>query len=264
MNKFRKGSIVAIAAVAALTMGLSSYAQQAPGGAPGGGGGGGFRQGRQGGRGGFGQPTLTSVPAAVLADGLKLTAVQKAKIQAIQDQARKDTQALRPAQGQQPDFQEMRQKMQALNEETNKSIEGVLTPDQLKAAPAFLKSVGGYRTVGIPLEVLPDLKLTADQKTKIAAIADAAQKQLQDEMQKMRAAGGGQPGGGGGGGGFQAIQDLMKANGDKAAAVLTSGQKAILDKYKADHPQRGFGGPGGGGGGRRGGGGAPGGNGPAL
>ncbi len=258
--KMKKASIVAIAAVAALTMGLSSFAQQAPGAAPGGGGGG--RQGRQGGGRGFGGPaTLSAVPAAVLADGLKLSAVQKAKIQAIQDQSRKDMQALRPAPGAQVDRQEMMQKFQALNEETNKSIEGVLTPDQLKASVAFLKSVSAYRTVGIPLEVLPDLKLTADQKTKIAAIADVAQKQLQDEMQKLRAAGGN---GGGGGGGFQAIQELMKANGDKAAAVLTPAQKSTLDKYKADHPQgRGFGGPGGGGGRRQG---APGGggNGPAF
>jgi hypothetical protein len=258
--RMKKASIVAIAAVAALSMGLSSYAQQAPGGAPGGGG---FRQGgRQGGGRGFGAPTLATVPAAVLADGLKLSAVQKAKIQAIQDQSRKDMQALRPAPGAQVDRQEMMQKFQALNEETNKSIEGVLTPDQLKASAAFLKSVGAYRTVGIPLEVLPELKLTADQKAKIAAIADVAQKQLQDEMQKLRAAGGN---GGGGGGGFQAIQELMKANGDKAAAVLTPAQKSTLDKYKAEHPQQrgGFGGPGGGGGGRRQG--APGGgNGPAF
>jgi hypothetical protein len=252
--RFTSGKLFALAAVAAtLSVGITAVAQQPP--APGGGGfGGGGR--RQGGGRGFGAPTLANTPVAVLADGLKLSATQKAKVQAIQDQYRKDMTALRPPQGQQPaDPQEMRQKMTGLTEETTKSIEGVLTADQNKAAPAFLKTIGGFRTVGIPLEVVPDLKLTSDQKTKIAAIADSAQKQIQDEIAKAQAAGGGQ----GGGGGFQGIQEMMKANRDKAAAVLTVTQKATLDKYVADHPQRGFGG---GGGGRRGGGGAAGGNGP--
>jgi Spy/CpxP family protein refolding chaperone len=242
--RFTSGKLIALAAVAAtLSVGITAVAQQPPGG------GGGRRQG--GGR-GFGAPTLANTPAAVLADGLKLSATQKAKVQAIQDQYRKDMTALRPPQGQQPaDPQEMRQKMTSLTEETTKSIEGVLTAEQNKQAPAFLKSVGGYRTVGIPLEVVPDLKLTSDQKSKIAAIADAAQKQIQDEIAKAQAVGGGQ-----GGGGFQGIQELMKANRDKAAAVLTPSQKATLDKYNADHPQRGFGG------GRRGGGGGAPGNGP--
>lgn len=239
-----------IAAATALTVGAAALAQPPAG--PGGGGGG----RRQGGF-GRGQATLATVPAAVLADGLKLNAAQKAKIQAIQDQYRKDATALRPAQGVEVDRQELGQKMQALSEETTKSIEGVLTEEQNKQAPAFLKTIGAFRMVGIPLEVLPELKLTSDQKTKIASIADGAQKQMADARAAAQA-----NGGGGGGGGFQAFQEIMKTNSDKAAAVLTAAQKATLQKYVADHPQRGFGGPGG----RRGGGapgGAPGGaNGP--
>lgn len=240
--RMKTGKLLAVVAIAAtMSVGVCAFAQQ---GAPGGGGGQGRRQG--GGR-GF-QPSLSNTPATVLADGLKLTAIQKAKIQAIQDQYRKDATALRPAQGEQP-APDFREKMQALNEETTKSIEAVLTPDQVAKAPAFLASVGKFRVVGIPLEVLPDLKLTADQKTKIGAIADTAQKKMQEAFQQNQ-------GNGGGGGGFQAIQEMMKANRDAAAAVLTASQKATLDKYNAAHPQRGFGGPGGGGGGRRGGGGA--------
>jgi hypothetical protein len=254
------GKLCTLAIVAAaLTVGSAGLAQQPPGG--GGAGGGGGRGGQRGGR-GFGQLTLASVPAPVLADGLKLSASQVSKIQAIQDQYRKDRTALRPAQGEQVDRNELFQKMGALDEETTKSIQGVLNESQNKQAPAFLKAIGGYRMVGIPLEVLPDLKLTSDQKTKITAIAEGAQKQMADARAAAQAANGGNggapgagPGAGGPGGGFQAFQEMMKANSDKAAAVLTTTQKATLAKYIADHPQRGFGGRGGGGG-RRGGAGA--------
>jgi hypothetical protein len=241
---------------AALTVGVAGLAQQPPGG----GGGGGRRQGGFGGRGG-GQVTLATVPVAVLADGLHLTAGQTSKIQGIQDQYRKDATALRPQQGEQVDRNELMQKMGALQEETTKSIQGVLNETQTKAAPAFIKSISGYRMVGIPLEVLPELKLTSSQKSQITTIAEGAQKQMADARAAAQAANGGQPGGGQGGpggGGFQQFQEMMKANSDKAAAVLTSTQKATLAKYVADHPQRGFGG-----GGRRGGGGGQGGgNGP--
>jgi hypothetical protein len=261
------GKLCTLAVVAAaLTVGSAGLAQQPPGG--GGAGGGGGRGGQRGGRGGFGQQlTLASVPAPVLADGLKLSASQVTKIQAIQDQYRKDRTALRPAQGEQVDRNELFQKMGALDEETTKSIQGVLNESQNKQAPAFLKAIGGYRMVGIPLEVLPDLKLTSDQKTKITSIAEGAQKQMADARAAAQAANGGNggapgaggPGAGGAGGGFQQFQEMMKANSDKAAAVLTTTQKATLAKYVADHPQRGFGGRGGG---RRGGGAGAGGNGP--
>jgi hypothetical protein len=204
----------------------------------------------------------------VLADGLKLSATQISKIQAIQDQFRKDRTAL--FSDQQGDRNEMMQKMGALQEETTKSIQGVLTEAQNKQAPGYLKSIGGYPMVGIPMGAIPELKLTADQKSKITAIAEGAQKQMADAMAARQAANGGNgggagggQGGAGGGGGFQAMQEMMKPNIDKASAVLTAAQKATLAKYIADNPQRGFGGRGGGG--RRGGGGggrAAGGNGP--
>src|SRR5579859_5721183 len=99
--RFTSGKLFALAAVAAtMSIGITAVAQQPPA-AGGGGGGGGFRRGG-GQRGGGFQPSLANTPAAVLADGLKLNATQKAKVQAIQDQYRKDTQALRPQQGQQP------------------------------------------------------------------------------------------------------------------------------------------------------------------
>jgi len=248
------GKLCTLAVVAAaLTVGTAGFAHAQGGG--GGGGGGGRRQGGFGGRGG-GAATLASIPAAVLADGLKLSASQTSKVQAIQDQYRKDRTALFSDQG--ADRNEQMQKMGALQEDTVKSIQGVLNESQNKAAPAFVKSVGGYRMVGIPLEVLPDLKLTSDQKTKITAIAEGAQKEMADARAAAQANGGGA--GGGGGGGFQAMQEMMKANSDKVSAILTATQKATLAKYNADHPQRGFGG----GGGRRGGGnnGGAGGNGP--
>ena len=202
------------------------------------------------------------MPAAVLADGLKLNSTQTSKIQAIQDQYGKDRTSLFSSASQGGDRQEMMQKMQSLTEETTKSIEGVLTESQNKAAPGFIKAIGGYPMVGIPLgatfqslsyPAARGLRSPRSQK----ALRSRWRTRSQLDRQQTRTAEARAPGGGGGG--FQAMQEMMKPNIDKAAAVLTAGQKATLAKYIADHPQRDFGGRGGGG--RRGGG-AAGGNGP--
>lgn len=111
------------------------------------------------------------------------------------------------------------------------------------------------RQAGIPLETLGSLKLTSAQKAKIAGIADKSTQELQA---KIRAANGD----------FQslmpAFQQARAQTHTSVLAVLTSPQKAIIDKYEKAHPRPAFGGPGGGfggpGGGRRGGGfGGPGG-----
>lgn len=234
---------------AALVVCLGANAQN-----PGGGG-----QGR-GQRGGFGrQMTIASVPVDVLASGLKLTDLQKAKLTALHDQYVKDMTALRPQPGSPPD-QDARQKMQDLNTEVTSKMTDVLTADQQKELPDFLKSLGSYRTVGIPLEVLPALKLTSDQKTKIVTIAEEGQKAMQakfQELQQQQQNGGNQDRQAM----FQAFQTMQKENHDKAVAVLTASQKKTLEEYLTAHPQPTFG-PGGRGGGRRGGGAGAGGNGP--
>jgi Spy/CpxP family protein refolding chaperone len=144
-------------------------------------------------------------------------------------------------------------KMQDLTTKATSSIDAVLTPAQKKELPGALKEIGTMRNAGIPLETLGDLKLTSTQKTKIASIADKAQKDMEV---KVKAANGD----------FQslmpAIQQARAKTHTDVMATLTASQKAVVEKYEKDHPRRGFGGGmgGPGGGGRRGGGpGGPGG-----
>jgi len=199
-------------------------------------------------QGGFGQASVITVPAEALAGPLKLTADQKTKIAASQEKFTKDRTALMApdANGQRPNFQEIGPKIQDLTAQTQKDIEAVLTDDQKKMLPAVLKDFQALQGAGIPAGVVGDLKLTADQKTKIAEIAKASQAEIAAKRQEL-----GQ--GGDRAALRQAMQDMQKAEHDKIVAVLTDTQKTTLEKYLKDHPQRaGFGGgnrrPGGAGG----------------
>jgi hypothetical protein len=202
--------------------------------------------------------TITRIPVTLLASELKLTEVQQAKITALRAQLEKDTTALRPAPGEQfnPDN---RQKMQDLNTEATSKMTEVLTTDQQAQLPDVIKSLNAYPRLGIPLEVLPTLKLTADQKTKLTALADERQKAQQAKMQELQ-----QNGGGDRTAMMQAFQDMQKETQTKVAALLTASQNSTLTAYNKEHPQNfGPGGRGGGGGGRRpGAAGGAGGNGP--
>jgi hypothetical protein len=237
---------------AALVVCVGAHAQNG-GGAGGAGGGGG--QGRRGGGGQFNRtPTIVSVPVSVLVSGLKLSDLEGAKLTALHDQYLKDMTALRPAQGAQPD-PDAREKMTALNSETTEKMTAVLPSDKAAKLPDFLKGLASYRTVGIPLEVLPALKLTDAQSTKIAAIADEATKASAAKIQELQQGGDRQAM-------MTAMQAMQKTNHDNAVAVLTAPQKKTLEDYIAAHPQPTFNGRGGGGGGNRRPGGAAGGNGP--
>lgn len=199
------------------------------------------------GRGGYNAaPTLANMPIAYMTMALGLKDEQKTKIQAIQDKVRTDMQDLRKPDenGQRPDRATLQPKITALNDQAKKDIEALLTPEQLKKSATLIKTAGIYNSVGIPLGVVADLKLTADQDTKIAAIAADAQK-ADVTMQKDMADAQGDD---------QKTQDLRqarqaarKATQDKALAVLTDAQKTMLTQYQKDHP----GGRGGNGGGNR-------------
>jgi Spy/CpxP family protein refolding chaperone len=232
-----KSGLAFAGAVLTLLVGAPALAQPPPGGGPGFG----FGGGQFGGGG-----SVSSAPIAALEVGLKLTAEQKTKIIDIQKQTTTDRnkmmQELRN--GGQPDqaaFQAFMQKMQTMNKEADKKITDLLTPEQKKLLPAVLKDIQTLSAVGIPAPTMGDLKLTDDQKKKIADIAAASQKTMQEKMQEARQSGD-----------FQAIREIMMTNRkethDKALAVLTEDQKKIVAKYEKEHPQqpgRGFG-PGGG------------------
>jgi hypothetical protein len=155
-----------------------------------------------------------------------------------------DTQALMQpgADGQRPNFQELLPKMQEIQQKGAKDAEAILKDDQKPAATALLKDLTALQSVRIPIATYSDLKLTADQKTKLAAVSADITKDRAAKMQEMQAArqAGDQAK-------MQEIMQSMRGNGqpdEKALAVLTADQKDFVTKYIKDHPA-GPGGPGG-------------------
>ena len=280
---------VNIAAAVALplfltTLTASATLAQGPGGPPPGGGGRGG-QDRPGGPGmppPFGGPrqaAVVDVPLAMLETGLSLTADQKTKITAIQQQFQKQRQTMRPGPGgpggqggpggpggpngpdggpggpgggQGPGGPDggpggpggqggpgggQMDKMRDLQQQTSKKIEALLTTSQKQMLPALLKECDALRATGIPAETYSDLKLTADQKTKIAAIAQKAQQTMRQNMEKARQ----------GGGDFEAMRETMQQSRQQsqkeAMNALSTEQRQTVDKYVKAHP-RPEGGPG--------------------
>jgi Spy/CpxP family protein refolding chaperone len=215
---------------AALTLSSVAFAQADPGAAPGGGARAGRGQGGrpgQGGRGGA-QASPATIPVSAYSSEIKLSADQVSKIEAIQKKYAADTKDLVPQPGgDRQAMQELRAKRQEIGQQATKDIEAVLSDDQKTKLAAVLKDFTAMQMVGIPAAALGDLKLTADQKSKILAIAKPLQAKMQEAMQAGQ--------NGGGGGGFQAIREEMMAGREKALEVLTAEQKTKLEKYQ---PQR--------------------------
>jgi len=222
------GSCVAIGAIA------QGAGQPPPGGRRGG-------QGRFG-QGGFGggQLTLSSpaVPIDLLVKELKLTDDQKTAIVAARMKAQTDTQALMQpgADGGRPNFQEILPKMQEINQKAAKDIDGTLKDDQKTEAAALLKNLTALQSLRIPIGTYSDLKLTADQKTKLAAASADVAKDRAAKLQELQAArqAGDQAK-------MQELMQGMRGNGqpdEKGLAILTADQKDLVTKYIKDHPQQ--------------------------
>ena len=228
-----------------------------------GGGVGGFAGGFGGQRGGgLMQMGLSNLPVDVLVKGLKLTDDQKTKVDDVQKKIREAQRAAfgggnnpfggGAGGGNRPDpaqLQEMMTKMQEDRKKNDAQIEGVLTDDQKKALPAFLKDVQTFQTAQLPLPLIGDLKLTEDQKTKMAAVVKQVQTISQEKRQEAMD-----------NQDFQALREIMTqtqtALKDKTRALLTADQKAMVEKYEKENPNQGFGARGGRGGGQGGPGGA--------
>ena len=214
---------------------------QGPGGQGRGPGGGG-----QGGRGGGRGMSVASLPVNALDAMVKLTPDQKTKITAIHNKHVKELTALRPQPGAGFDQGAM-QKMRDLNTRTTGEIEALLTPDQKTKMQSARQELRVYRMAGIPLGLYGQIKLTADQKTKLQALAPAGgggrgQGGPGGPGGPPGGPPGGQPGGQrGGGGGFQQMRE-------KAEAILTPAQKTQIAAYLKAHPEEARGGRGGGGG----------------
>jgi hypothetical protein len=200
----------------ALTASLAS-AQQRKGGRPGGGAPG----GAPGGGGGMMSSTFLLRSDAVQAE-LKLTDDQKAKLQ--------------EARGSVGDARDP-----AKMAEVQKTIQGILTPDQAARLKGISLQIMGVRAM-LGAEVAQELGLSDDQKSK-----------LQDIAQKSM----GQRGGAGGAAPDQEARAKARQQAEEeAAAVLTADQKAKLEKMKGakvniDMRALFGGGAGGAGGGRR-------------
>lgn len=253
---------------------------QPPGGFGGGPPGGMMGGGRRGPR----ELTAAGAPVEAYAAAIKLNDKQKSQIKAIQAALKAEREKIMPppgAGGGAPgggmgggmDFNAMRanfEKLGKAQEKADKDISAILNDAQKKALAPLLKQLNGLRDAGIPLEIVPALKLTDKQIT-----------QIQDVVNKNRPAGGmgmmgggrpggappaggpppggGRPGGGppgggmmGGMGGFGAMRAAREKMRAEAAKVLTAPQKKLVDDWDKAHPRPQFGGMGGGrpGGGR--------------
>jgi Spy/CpxP family protein refolding chaperone len=152
---------------------------------------------------GRGPATLASIPVDVLAGPLRLTDDQKTKIRASQEKIAKATAEARAA---------------------NTEITAVLTGEQKGKVEGVVREFGSYQQVGIPLQVLGELKLTDDQKSKIKPIAE----EMQRKLQGLRAAGGQSN--------WQAMRQMRQDSAAKVAAILTAEQKAAIGTWRKANP----------------------------
>jgi Spy/CpxP family protein refolding chaperone len=152
---------------------------------------------------GRGQAGLASIPVDLLAEPLKLTGDQKAKIKASQEKAAKAMAEARAA---------------------NAEITAVLTGEQKAKVDGVVREFGSYPHVGIPLQILGELKLTDDQRSKIRPIAEEMQKRLQG----LRAAGGQSN--------LQAMQQMRQGYVARVKAILTAEQQATIEKWRKANP----------------------------
>ena len=206
MQRNRFG-VVAAAVAVMLTLSVAAFAQNEQGAQ---------RQGNRGTRG----VSLATVPVVALSAALKLTDEQKTKITAIHDKYAEDAKALRPAPGAQPDPAN-REKRRELTNKANADIEAVLNDEQKAKLKDVLQEMGMLRSAGIPLELVGDLKLTDDQKKQMAAIMADTQEKMRGLSPEDRRAKG---------------REMMQEARTKMEAVLTDEQKAMIEKYRKEHP----------------------------
>lgn len=176
---------------------------------------------------GRGPATLASIPVDLLVGPLKLTDDQKAKIKASQEKVAKATAEAGKAAGAggggsgagSPAVRDARQA-------AIKEITAVLTSEQKSKVEGVVQEFGSYQQLGIPLQILGELKLTDGQKAKIKPIAE----EMQKKVQGLRA-GGGPPD-------RQAMQQLRQDYAAKATAILTAEQKAAIEKWRTANPMQ--------------------------
>lgn len=182
------------------------------------GGGGGGRRGMMGRQGGLQMLRLPTVQTE-----LKMTPEQIAKLDAKQDEVRQSMQGLGGGGGGgQLSPEERQQRMDKIQEIQTKAVNDILDPTQQKRFRQLELQQQGPSALARK-DVATELKLTDEQKTKIAAMQQQADADRRSAMQGVD---------------FQSMsteergtlmtkmQDIQKASGEKMAALLTDAQKA--------------------------------------
>ncbi len=171
-------------------------------------------QGGQGGfgrGGGFGPAGLLRMPE--VQQELKLNDEQKTKLGAAMQKMQGEMQALFQQLGQDATPEQRQKAMADAQAAQTKQINEVLNPDQQKRFRQLQLQQQGFQAV-TRTDVADELKVSAEQKTKIQEIQRQQRQAMQDLIQ---------------GGDFQAarekIQTLQKETGDKISAVLTEAQR---------------------------------------
>jgi Spy/CpxP family protein refolding chaperone len=160
----------------------------------------------------------------LLAGALKLTDDQKTKIKASQEKVAKATAEAGKAAGAGGGGGAGSPAVRDARQAAIKEITAVLTVEQKSEVEGVVQEFGSYQQLGIPLQVLGELKLTDGQKAKIKPIAE----EMQKKVQGLRA-GGGPPD-------RQAMQQLRQDYAAKVTPILTAEQKAAIEKWRNANP----------------------------
>ncbi|WP_395146429.1 hypothetical protein [Armatimonas sp.] len=222
MSLYRFGAALAVGALVSTT----AFAQPP-------GGGFGFGRGNQ-------PLTVATVPAEALGKELKLSEEVQKKVaaiqKAVQDKMQAAMQELRNGGGfNQEAMQELQKTNLANGKKAETEILALLNDDQKKARPEVLKTLQLLQTLGIPVQLNGDLKLTAEQTKALTERAAVVQKERAAVTKQIQEAMASQD--------MDRVRELsqgMRGTGGadaKALAILTPEQKAMVEKYIKDHPR---------------------------
>ncbi len=206
-SRARRLALVAGAALVLASVSSAIAQGQAPG-----------RQGRQRNA----RVLVAQIPVELLQTVCKLTPEQVTKIKAIQTKLAEDLRALRPQQGAAPD-PAAAQKRRDLTQQATTEINNILTPEQKEALRNAAPEIAVLRSLGIPLQVVGDLKLTDEQKKKLTDIAREIREKVQNLSPEERRS---------------KMRELTADARTKAEALLTAEQKEVIKKFNEENRQR--------------------------
>jgi hypothetical protein len=181
------------------------------------------------GRGGFGfgpRVGFALMRSPAVKTDLKLTDDQQTKVQDLSDKVMTKMRDLFQTDGR--DFEKIQADSKPIMEDANKELNTILTADQQTRLKQIAVQLAGNSAAASMPEVQTELKLTDDQKSKIAAIqktAADANAAVRAKMQNQEID-------------FQAAGDAFRKNGEEVnteiGKVLTDDQKATLKKMGGD------------------------------